>query len=194
MENLYADFCVRLAKTKDFDTICGEIVDTLKGLLASEDIFSAKFVEISYTSDTIPLIVYIFDRIENNGLDPGARIPLFNPDPRVLRKNHNVEHFYPKSPAGGTTPLNKATMDVVDNIGNLLVLPFRLNAKLGNLLPKDKIDSLRGERASDARHQRYLQEFITKYEMLAPAWNQDAIQQRAEELASNAYHTVWKIS
>ncbi len=194
VENLYADFCVRLAKTKDFETICGEIVDTLKGLLASEDIFSAKFVEITYTSDTIPLIVYIFDRIENTGLDPGARIPLFNPDPRVLRKNHNVEHFYPKSPAGGTTPLNKATMDVVDNIGNLLVLPFRLNAKLGNLLPKDKIDSLKGERASDARHQRYLQEFITKYQMLAPVWNQDAIQQRAEELASNAYHTVWKIT
>jgi uncharacterized protein with ParB-like and HNH nuclease domain len=194
VENLYADFCVKLASTKDFEGISAEIVDTLKAQVASEDVFSAKFTEIVYTQDSIPLIVYIFDRIENSDLDPGARIPLFNPDPRVLRRNHNVEHFYPKSPASGITASNKATLDVVDNIGNLLVLPFRLNSRLGNLLPKEKIDSLKGERASDARHQRYLQEFIAKYEGQAANWNQDTIQERAEELAITAYRKIWRIS
>ena len=194
VEKLYADFCIKLASTKDFETISAEIIDTLKGQLASEDVFVARFTEITYTPDAIPLIVYIFDRIENGDLDPGARIPLFNPDPRLLRRNHNVEHFYPKSPSAGVTSANKATLDVVDNIGNLLVLPFRLNSRLGNLLPKDKIESLKGERATDARHQRYLQEFILRYEAQASDWNQDTIQKRAEELANTAYHKIWKIS
>jgi hypothetical protein len=193
VEKLYADFCIKLASTKDFETISAEIIDTLKGQLASEDVFAARFTEISYTPDLISLIVYIFDRIENGDLDPGARIPLFNPDPRLLRRNHNVEHFYPRSPPGGPTLANKATLDVVDNIGNLLVLPFRLNSRLGNLLPKEKIESLKGERATDARHQRYLQEFIARYEPQASNWNQDTIQRRAEDLASTAYHKIWKI-
>ena len=132
VEKLYADFCIKYTESDDFEKTTKSLVSSLKKQLASEEEFTSRFTEISYSSGSIPLISYIFDRINNVDLHPGQRVHVFNPDQKTLRKNHNIEHFYPQTPEADMDTDAK-TLEVVDNIGNLLVISFRTNSKLGNL-------------------------------------------------------------
>ncbi len=70
----------------------------LKSKLAGPEEFVSRFTDLSYSSDSIGIISYVFDRINNFGLETGTRVRIFNPDQKVLRRNHSIEHFYPQSP------------------------------------------------------------------------------------------------
>jgi hypothetical protein len=192
VEKLYADFCVKYSESNDFDETTKLLTKSLKKQLASEEEFTSRFVEISYSSESIPLISYIFDRINNVGLHPGQRVHIFNPDQRILRKNHNIEHFYPQTPGSDMEP-DPDTSEIVDNIGNLLAISFRTNSKLGNLSPKEKMNKLKGDLAREVQNQPYIQDFIHTYEKSASSWNTKVINKRAKDIAIEAYRKIWKI-
>ncbi|MBI5887842.1 MAG: HNH endonuclease [Deltaproteobacteria bacterium] len=116
---------------------------------------------------------------------------IFNPDQKIKRRNHNIEHFYPKKPE---KPEDEMEKEVVDNIGNLLVISFRTNSKLGSLSPKKKLEKLEGDCAKDIENMLYVQEFINKYKKSIPSWGNTNIESRAKELAKLSYRKVWKIS
>ena len=191
VEKLYATFSTNYSKSSDFDKTTKELFAELKKRLASEDDFTTRFVEIAYSATNIPLICYIFDRINNCKLDPAHRIKLYNPDPKILRKNHNIEHFYPQKPKH--EDLNSKTLEMADNIGNLLVISFKTNSKLGNLNPEKKIKKIKNELLKEVQNLAYVQEFIEKYEKTASSWDKDTIEKRAEEIARNGYTNIWKI-
>ncbi len=193
VEKLYADFSARFAKSDDFDRTLKDLIFGLKNKLASEDEFCSRFVDISYASSTIPLIAYIFDRVNNIGKDPGQRIPIYNSDQKISRKNHNIEHFYPRKASDGMK-IDSETVEVIDNIGNLLVISFRTNSKLGNLDPKLKIEKLKNDLSGDIENLSYVQEFIRKYEKEAVSWDKQIINKRAKEIAEESYRKIWKIS
>ncbi|MEK7519909.1 MAG: DUF262 domain-containing HNH endonuclease family protein [Patescibacteria group bacterium] len=169
VEKLYADFCVQYEESNDFEETTKEFTQNLKKRLATEEEFVSRFVDISYSSEYIPLISYIFDRINNVGLHPGQRTRIFNPDQKVLRKNHNIEHFYPQTPEDDINS-DPETLEVVDNIGNLLAISFRTNSKLGNLSPAKKLKRLKNELGKEVQNLSYVREFIKKYEKQVPSW------------------------
>ncbi len=194
VEKLYAKYCEMYADgNKKFEETTKELMHSLKEKLASENEFNSRFVEISYSSDTIPLICYIFDRINNVSRRPGQRLTMFNPDQKITRRNHNIEHFYPQKPECDMEP-DQDTLEVVDNIGNLLVISFRTNSKLGNISPVKKLEKLEGDYAKDIENMLYVQEFVKKYKKSISSWSKEIIESRANELATLAYRKVWNIS
>lgn len=194
VEKLYAEYCEIYAdKNKKFEETTKGLMHCLKEKLASENEFASRFVEIAYSSETIPLICYIFDRINNVDRSPGQRLSIFNPDQKITRRNHNIEHFYPQNPEDDME-LDQDTIEVVDNIGNLLVISFRTNSKLGNLSPMKKLGKLEGECAKDIENMLYVKDFLNKYKKSISSWDNKTIESRAKELAELAYRKIWKIS
>lgn len=192
VEKLYADFSLQFAKTKDFERTTNDFTLELRKRLASEEEFTSRFSEITYSAEFIPLIAYIFDRFNNVSLAPGERTPIYDPQDGVRRKNHNIEHFLPKKPEGDAA-VDSATRAVIDNIGNLLVLSFRANSSLGNLGPEKKVQKLEGELNRKTENLHFVREFIKRYGKQAAEWNDKAIQERARQMAQEAYESVWKI-
>jgi uncharacterized protein with ParB-like and HNH nuclease domain len=193
VEKLYANYCVKFSKTKDFEKTISEFILSLRGQLASQNEFTTRFCEITYAQDSIPLIAYIFDRFSNYSVAPGERVTIFDPQPGVKRANHNVEHFLPQKPDGGA-PIDSSTLQAIDNIGNLLVISFRTNSSLGNLPPLKKIQKLNGDLAKKIQNLHYVREFIEKYGSGADSWDEAKINQRAQDMAAEAYEHVWKLA
>lgn len=191
VESLYADTAKTFSHSGDFHTSYQSLRNSLKDKIAKQDEFVARFTEISYESSSIPLIVYIFDRIENAGRDPGQRVKMFNPDPKLLRRNHNIEHFFPQKPDGSSVG-EAIPSEVINNIGNLLVICFRDNSKLGNKSPLEKFSLLRGPMSRNIENAHHVQRFIEQFG--DSKWDQIAIEARAKALAIEAYQKVWTIS
>lgn len=187
VEKLYADYCVKYAENA-FESTTNNLFKELKQKLATESEFIASYSEITYSQDTIPLIAYIFDRMNNAGLMPGQRVQLYNPDPKLIRRNHNIEHIYPKSPE------NMDTMEDVDNIGNLLVISFKTNSTLSNKSPKEKFELLNGKLKKEIQNISYVEKFLDTYNAYASPWDDRIIEDRAKADATFAYQNVWKLS
>lgn len=188
VEKLYADTCIAFQNTRDINYSMEDFIDQIRSKLATKDEFISRFKEITYSQSDIGLIVYIFDRINNFGLSAGQNIPIFNPDQKVLRKSHNIEHFYPRNP-DVTDGLDS---DIVDNIGNLLVISFRVNSSLGNLLPDQKIIKLESELSDKIQNNVSVGEFIKRYRK-SNRWGAEEIVKRSEELAIESYDKFWCI-
>jgi hypothetical protein len=193
VEKLYANFCKKFCESKDFEKTTNDLILSLRGKLASEEEFTSRFCEISYDSDPIQVIAYIFDRFNNYNLAPGERVAIYDPQTGVKRKNHNVEHFLSQKPDKETT-VDSATQEVLDNIGNLLVISFRANSSLGNLSPSKKIQKLKGDLSRKTQNLPYVKEFVEKYGEKAETWDEHAIEDRAHEMAKEAYSQVWKLT
>jgi len=193
VEKLYANFCKKFCESKDFEKTTNDLILSLRGKLASEEEFTSRFCEISYDSDPIQLIAYIFDRFNNYNLAPGERVAIYDPQTGVKRKNHNVEHFLSQKPDKETV-VDSATQEVLDNIGNLLVISFRANSSLGNLSPSKKIQKLKGDLSRKTQNLPYVKEFVEKYGAKAETWDEHAIEDRARDMAKEGYGQIWKFT
>lgn len=83
---------------------------------------------------------------------------------------------------------------MIDNIGNLLVLSVRANSSLGNLGPEKKIQKLEGELGRKTENLHFVKDFVKHYGKQASDWNDKAIQDRARQMAQDAYESVWKLA
>jgi hypothetical protein len=193
VEHLYADTCESMEKSENFALTIQKLISNLIEKRATWDEFKAVFTDISYSSENMGKIYYIFDRINNSGLDPAQRFAIFNPDQRLLRKNNNIEHFLPRSFINNPN-IDKATKDIIDNIGNLLVIFFKTNSKLGDLTPREKVEKLRGELNNQIQNYPLVHEFLNKYGDKADDWNANQIQQRAEDLAKVSFQKIWALN
>jgi hypothetical protein len=153
---------------------------------------SALFAIPVYSTDQVPFICYIFDRFNNSGLDPSQWVRIYNPDPKILRRNQNIEHFLPQKPAA-ELKVKKETAEFIDNIGNLLAISYKTNSRLGNASPLKKFERLKGDLRKDVQNLSYIDDFIEAYAPHASAWDKHIILKRAKDLAEKAYQEVWKI-
>jgi len=190
VERLYAGYCEKFEAAANFVDVTKSLQLKLREGLAGKSEFVTRFCDISYSPETIPLIAYIFDRINNTGRKPGERVCLYNPN--NVRANHNIEHFYPQKPRknGEESSVEDESQDFIDNIGNLLVISFHLNSKMGNASPKDKIAQLTGPKAENLG---YIKTFVQAYGHKADSWGRDAVFERAKQMASEAYDKVWAL-
>jgi uncharacterized protein with ParB-like and HNH nuclease domain len=185
IEKLYAESAAELSQTDDFRTSTTKLVKELKGKKADATEFEPRFADINYKANDIPLIHYVFDRINNYDHHDGQWVPLYNPDKSLLKRNYNIEHFLPQNPG---EEVNEEDTSVVDNIGNLLVLSRHSNSSFGNLPPVEKIALLKEPKHSGKL--AYLKDFISEYGT-TKIWNKEVIQDRAKDLASLGYKKVW---
>jgi hypothetical protein len=193
VERLYADYCQEFQETTDFRDTTQALINKLKDQRASLDEFVAKFSEIKYEDGGNSLLFYIFDRLNNAGLDPAQGLRIYNPDPKLKRRNYTIEHFLPQKPEA-ELKVTAETKELVDSIGNLLAIYFRDNSKLGNISPAKKIERLNGDLSKHVDNATYVKNFISTYGAKASDWNKDQIQKRTDEMAKYAYQTVWKIN
>lgn len=182
VENLYADYSKKFSDTLEFSSVTEDLYRELKAQLATKEEFISRFTDLSYSPTTIPLISYIFDRINNHGLTFGQRVKIFNPDERVLRKTHNIEHFYPQSPSKNSN-LKTLNEDEINNIGNLICISFRTNSKLGNLDPIDKAKKLKADLEREVTNTPYVRKFLEDYSDEFSRWDKGVIEKRANTLA-----------
>jgi hypothetical protein len=187
VESLYAGYCVEFYETQDFEETLKNFVSALRNKLAGEEEFVSCFKDISYSSAYIPTIAYIFDRFNNYKLSPSQGKKIYNSDSKLFRKNFNIEHFFPQN----NNELPRLPAESIDNIGNLLVIDFRTNSRLGNKAPADKMKIIAD--SDELASLRYLKDFVQKYSDIAGNWNDEVIEERAAFLAKEAYAKVWRI-
>lgn len=192
VERLYADFCKEFTGPKDFVQTTDSLIDALKEKLAKEEEFVASFTDLSYAPDAVSFISYIFDRFNNFGLNPGQWVRIYNPDRKLLRRNQNIEHILPQKP-DAELKVKNGTLDALDNIGNLLAISYKTNSRLGNDSPAKKIERLKGELRKEVQNLALIDEFIAKYSVDAPTWDDAKISKRAKDMAIKAYRETWKI-
>ncbi len=192
VEKLYTDYARDFNKEK-FGPLVSNLKKALLQRLATKEEFISNFVGLSYATDSIALICYIFDRINNNLVNArgGQRVTLFFPDASVQRKNFNIEHFLSQKNKK-SQELDRDTLELIDNIGNLLVISRHTNSDLGSLEPKAKITALK-ENPVYTNNLPYLIDFISEYEAKAENWNKDLINERAQELAEVSYDKIWSL-
>lgn len=187
VEKFYADYCKEFAASSDFGETSALFLRDLRNKLIARDQFISSFSELSYSVQTKPLVAYIFDRINAAELKPSEdHVHIYNSDPKLQRRFYNIEHFYPSSKRA-----DLGSDDVVDSIGNLLVIGVELNSSLNNKDPIDKMKSLVEENRKRSAKLPYLMKFVEEYQPLAERWNHELIKKRARNLAEEAYDKVW---
>jgi len=190
VEVLYAKGCENYVSSQDFVVTTEELIVELRKRRVSEAEFIARFSKLSYQEE-VPMIAYVFDRINNRGLDAGVGKEIYNPDPRVFRKNHNIEHFFSQA-SGKSLAKDDKINECIDDIGNLLIIPSRTNSKLGSGTTAEKMRKLKGELWADVSDLRHVKEFISEYGKEDEIWDSAKISERGAKLAKLAYNEVWK--
>ncbi len=194
VEHLYADTCLTFVQETDLNLAVEDLINSLRDKRAAWEEFIGRFADISYSSDQLPIICYIFDRINNYGLDSWATTCyITTPISRILRRNNNIEHFLPQNPPTALVIDDQTLKILIDNIGNLLPLYFRTNSRLGNLPPSEKARRLREDMRNEIQNLPFVQDFLTRYGDRIENWNAQAIQERARDLATLAFERVWSL-
>jgi uncharacterized protein with ParB-like and HNH nuclease domain len=140
VEGLYADASRKIAASEDdLENQVNEIKNKLKNQLASFAEFKSKFIEISYdtSASTLKLVYFLFDRIDNVGRKGREIESIYNPRLAIVKGDWEVEHILAKNPETPHSVEN--TEDVINNIGNLLVVPSGTNKSVGNRPVNEKV-------------------------------------------------------
>lgn len=194
VEKLYASYSQKFNNAKDeseLSSILLELKDILKNKLAGYDEFRSEFVDLSYSSKNTANILYIFDRLnsidnKNKPLSHASFPQIFKRKIRDVQGAFNIEHWQPQD------KFEKLGNDSIGhNIGNLIVVPVKLNSKLGNKDPFEKGNFMKNSSENILQHNI---DFILNYEDKFSNWDEDAIKSRANDLAKFSYDVVWKLS
>jgi hypothetical protein len=193
VERLYADTCKEWASSDALQKCVDGLKNRLQERRAKFDEFRPRFADVSYSPSTIAIICYIFDRLNNHGLDTGQRLQIYVPSAKHLKRSNNIEHFLPQKPKADFV-VDDETKESVDCIGNLLPLYFKTNSRLGNISPAEKVAKLNGEMRKEIQNLPFVLQFLEQYGDKASEWNANAIQERGEDLAKEAFDTVWALT
>ena len=148
------------------------------------------FIEnITYDVRTVPLLNYVFDRLNNHQTKWGQRVDIFSPEKDLKKRFYNIEHFLPQSKKSKNEYTDEQK-DLFDKIWNLLIVPSHTNPSLGDKEPIDKIRHFMG----DFKHLgwlRLLQDFITEYGDSCEHWHFASIKERSVKIAEFSFSNVW---
>ena len=165
---------------EQFDAIRTELQEIK---IADKGQFEESFIDITYSpTENKALVAYIFDRINEGPFERVPSVNIFDPQSEtIINRTYEVEHIAPISTWQGDE-------DVLNNIGNLLILRMSTNRKVSNFeLPK-KI-SIMKECNFDSL--RPVQEFVSWVETQSvTSMGAEEIKNRAKKLATKAYE-VW---
>jgi hypothetical protein len=140
VETLYADACRAIISSEDnLEHQVNEVKNKLKNQLAAFREFEPKFIDQAYdtSAPVLKSIYFLFDRIENADRKGREVEGIYNPRLAIVKGDWEVEHILAKNPSSPHAA--DATDDVINNIGNLLVVPSGTNKAVGNKPVDDKV-------------------------------------------------------
>ncbi|MFL2708043.1 MAG: DUF262 domain-containing protein [Gammaproteobacteria bacterium] len=198
----YSRFAASLNNSKTALEFLGNLEKLYKFFrdeINSEENFAENFKQISY-EDERPLIHYIFQKIEMNRFknenkknkDKALQLPIF---PWFKTIKWDIDHWMPKNIASDASVDHKEIWDeiinyphdnnLIHNIGNLSVMHNKLNSKLSNKMPSDKIEFIDNTyNPTNYNYTKSLDDFRLDPE---GSWGVEDIVKRAEILAREFY-------
>lgn len=144
VETIYAEKTKSIISSKfDLQQEVNSLKNKLKNQLADFKEFEPKFSELTYdtSASVLKAIYYMFDRIENVDRKGREIESIFNPKLSIVKGDWEVEHLLAQRPASPHDIENVA--EVINKIGNLLVVPSGTNKAVGNKEIKEKIKIFR---------------------------------------------------
>ena len=195
MEKLYAEYASLFYKSKtdtDFSNNLDGLYTKLREQLAKKDEFVSKFKDLQYSPSNTRVFLYIFDRF-NTAIKLNKIVQSEGNAPKIYKKtltaktdSFNIEHWFPQTPGES---LDEEFEDFHHNIGNLLVIPPKLNSKLQNKSPLEKYEILKADRHENTL--KHNMDFIKNYDVTS-SWDEGKIEARSCQLAEEAYSKFWK--
>lgn len=189
-ENSYAKYSHLIFKAENLQSL-DKVRHWYENAMLSKDVFAASFMALSYDNPTERNVIrYVFDRLVNDGVKDGQSIDLLDLQSSQIgiRASFDIEHLMPKSLAESDE--EKA---LYHSIGNLIVIPKQINGILSDKNFSEKMEILRKPHKYDNNIKNvpsYLQAFVDEYGDLE--WDKDAIEARANTLATAAYEVASK--
>ncbi|TSC85592.1 MAG: hypothetical protein G01um10148_978 [Parcubacteria group bacterium Gr01-1014_8] len=191
-ESLYASKTNVLATAEtcaQFREVIKQISKGLKEIkVANKEEFLLNFTGLSYTSPASdkPLFAYVFDRFESSPFASAAPVTIFDPSANYsLNRVFEVEHITPRAMWGNLYPED----DLVNNIGNLLILTQETNRLVDTKPLPDKIRIMK-ERGYD--NLSTVQQFSKKFEDKELKWLRPTdITERSVAMAAQGYSDIW---
>ena len=174
ISQMYASYAKRLANTdgpQNKNEVINELKNKLKGKIPSYSEFSVNFSQILFTKETSKqkrLVQYILSNIHRNN-QKGVVIDY---------SQMTIEHIYPENPAA----LPKKSVEIVGQLGNLILVDQSLNDKLANKSFHEKKKIL----LKSGIH-------LDQYIIDAEEWDAQQIAERTEILSDASFNDVWRI-
>ncbi len=187
-EGKYAEFSDKVFNDENLSAIPG-IRSWFEKAMLSLDEFLASFRSLSYDNKSERnTIRYVFDRLVNDGAKDGQTLDLLDvlSAQSGIRPSYDIEHLTPKS--------HKKDEDhnqILNSIGNLVVIPKQINGILGDKEFSKKIEILKSPHKHDNNIKNvpsYLQQFVEEYGN--KNWDDEAIRSRADELGSRVFDVL----
>lgn len=187
VEKFYSSHSIIFFNDKEnFIALSDEFNKNLQRKKAHKEEFVSNFIE-NVTYENIPLINYVFDRINNFETKGGQRIDIFSPEKDLKKRDLNIEHILSQSIKKQYE--KEEDLEIFDKIGNLLIISRHSNSGLPEN-PAEKIKIFE----SDPKHSanlRYLHDFFKEYRNDFSNWNFEVIKRRSKSIAENAYDKIW---
>lgn len=182
VEKDFAHLAQKIYNENPFIDDCKEIDSYIRKHIENQEQFQLSFSNVSYESNNLSTLYYIFDRFTNVGQKGEEIIDIYDVDSLVTKGGHNIEHLRPQSEK------NDNNTEIIDNIGNLLVIARHTNSALGNKSFEEKMEILKKRQTK----LNTVKEFTEKYGG-QKEWSEVDIQNRAENLAIVAYNNIWSV-
>jgi hypothetical protein len=198
VETIYARFAMeftQLSTQSDCTDIkFREIANKLNDKFLYEFVNLTEFTQafIKNLDDSDDLIFYVFDRLNNRDLEKKRslrydqeRTDIYRPfEEKIHRKLYTIEHVFPQNPEKPTT------LQLIPNIGNLVIIKQGDNSKLSNKLPKDKFEYIKKHLTLTQFKLPTITELLNDFESKVEQWDDSLIEQRAKLLAEVLYSQV----
>ncbi len=183
IEKFYADLSKQEVDASNFASFVNGVLGEVKKKVVGKDEFIESFCQLSYRSN-FELIYYINDRLNNIEMKGGQYIPIYNTDKKLLKHNYNIEHLIAQDASNYELDFSGAE-ELVQNIGNLIVISVHTNGEIGNKVLAEKLPIIESK------------ETLSEAKMLVKDWAkctyesmdeiQNLIDARGKKLAERSY-------
>lgn len=189
VERIYSRYALRLEeaanssnkkkRSRKVQRVFSDLRKEIKDERPSSEVFQESFSDLSYKNSEKyrKLIKYILGEINDYNAKTKEHKIDFN--------NVNIEHILPQKPDRAWRLSKKDIKGYVNKIGNLTLLDKRLNSKVQNKVPKEKIKELRQSQLP------ITQNLVRVLTDLKYKWNEEEILKRQEEFADISYDSIW---
>jgi hypothetical protein len=176
-----------------FREIANELNDELSSRFADLPKFIENFIDLD---DSDEIIFYVFDRLNNRDLEKKRsltydqqRTDIYRPfEKKIQRKEYTIEHIFPQNHEDSTK------LQLIPNIGNLVIIKQGDNSKLSNKSPKEKFEYINNHLTHTHFKLPMITELIKDFGGKVECWDDALIEQRAKLLAEVLYTQVLKLS
>ena len=148
----------------------------LKAEKPHRELFLESFDDIYYSEKSRKLIKYILEKIDEHN---GTR------EYKIDFNNVNIEHVLPQNPDSEWGLSKKEIEDYVDKLGNLTLLPEKINNSVKNKVINKKLPELKKSKLLITK------KLVKQLAKLKGQWGEKQITNRHKELAKLAYEHIW---